>query len=114
MKYSEAEIVIKLLERQWIARSTGKTAVCFATSVPGATNLITGIADAKMDSVPIVSITGQVNSSLIGTDAFQEIDTYGLTMPIIKPMNQINIFNMELAVEMINNSKGLYYMLVVG
>ncbi|MCM1989452.1 biosynthetic-type acetolactate synthase large subunit [Oceanirhabdus seepicola] len=202
MKYSGAEIIIKLLERQGIeyitgipggailpiynalykskivhilarheqaggfiaqgiARSTGKAAVCFATSGPGATNLITAIADAKMDSVPIVAITGQVNSSLIGTDAFQEIDTYGLTVPItkhnflvkcardllyiipeafkiaesgrpgpvvvdipknvqfqevefdywpvfqeiIEPMNQINIFDMELAIEMINNSK---------
>lgn len=67
-----------------MARSTGKTAVCFATSGPGATNLLTGIADAKMDSVPLVAITGQVPYSLIGTDAFQEIDIYGLTIPITK------------------------------
>ena len=67
-----------------MARSTGKTAVCFATSGPGATNLLTGIADAKMDSVPMVAITGQVPYSLIGTDAFQEIDIYGLTIPITK------------------------------
>ncbi|MDD5040671.1 MAG: biosynthetic-type acetolactate synthase large subunit [Patescibacteria group bacterium] len=125
MRYSGAEITIKLLEREDIdiitgipgganlplysalaksgirhilarheqgacfmshgmARSTGKTAVCFATSGPGATNLLTAIADAKMDSVPIVAITGQVSSSLIGTDAFQEVDTYGLTIPITK------------------------------
>jgi acetolactate synthase-1/2/3 large subunit len=125
MKYSGAEIIIKLLERQGIriiagipggpilplynalnrssirhiltrheqgagfiaqgmARSTGRTAVCFATSGPGATNLITAIADAKLDSVPVVAITGQVSSSLIGSDAFQEVDMYGLTVPITK------------------------------
>ncbi len=65
---------------QGMARSTGKPAVCFATSGPGTTNLITAIADAKMDSVPVIAITGQVASSSIGTDAFQEIDTYGLTI----------------------------------
>lgn len=69
---------------QGIARSTGRPAVCFATSGPGATNLITAIADAKLDSVPIIAITGQVPYSLIGTDAFQEVDTYGLTLPIAK------------------------------
>lgn len=69
---------------QGMARSTGKPAVCFATSGPGTTNLITAIADAKMDSVPVIAITGQVASSSIGTDAFQEIDTYGLTIPITK------------------------------
>ncbi len=125
MKYSGAEIIIKLLEMegveilagipgganlplynalskssikhvlarheqgagfiaQGIARSTGRAAVCFATSGPGATNLITAIADAKMDSVPMVAITGQVSSDLIGSDAFQEVDTYGLTVPISK------------------------------
>lgn len=125
MKYSGAELTIKLLEKQGIeliagipggtnlplynalygssirhilarheqgagfiahgiARSTGKAAVCFATSGPGATNTITAIADAKLDSVPIVFITGQVSLSLIGTDAFQEVDTYGLTLPITK------------------------------
>jgi acetolactate synthase-1/2/3 large subunit len=67
-----------------MARATGKTAVCFASSGPGVTNLLTGIADAKMDSIPIVAITGQVPLSMIGTDAFQEIDTYGLTLPITK------------------------------
>lgn len=69
---------------QGIARSTGKPAVCFATSGPGATNIITAIADAKLDSIPVIAITGQVPSSLIGTDAFQEVDTYGITIPITK------------------------------
>ncbi len=69
---------------QGMARSTGRPAVCFATSGPGATNLVTAIADAKLDSIPIIAITGQVSTSLIGTDAFQEVDTYGLTLPITK------------------------------
>jgi len=125
MRYSGAQIIIKLLEKygidiiagipgganlplynalyeskirhilvrheqaagfiaQGIARSTGKPSVCFATSGPGATNLLTAIADAKLDSIPIIAITGQVSSSLIGTDAFQEVDTYGMTIPITK------------------------------
>ncbi len=125
MKYSGAEIIIKLLERQGIkiiagipgganlplynalskskirhilvrheqsagfiaqgmARLTGKPAVCFATSGPGATNLLTAIADAKLDSIPIIAITGQVARNLIGTDAFQEVDTYGMSIPITK------------------------------
>lgn len=67
-----------------MARSTGETAVCFATSGPGATNLVTALADAKLDSVPIVAFTGQVATSMIGTDAFQEVDTYGMTLPITK------------------------------
>ena len=69
---------------QGVARSTGKAAVCLATSGPGATNLLTAIADAKLDSIPVIAITGQVSSGLIGTDAFQEIDTYGMSMPITK------------------------------
>lgn len=69
---------------QGMARSTGKTAVCFATSGPGATNLLTAIADAKLDSVPIIAITGQVSYDYVGTDSFQEVDTYGLTIPITK------------------------------
>lgn len=69
---------------QGMARSTGKAAVCLVTSGPGATNLLTAIADAKLDSVPVVAIAGQVAADLIGTDAFQEIDTYGLTIPITK------------------------------
>ncbi|MFH1824200.1 MAG: biosynthetic-type acetolactate synthase large subunit [Candidatus Firestonebacteria bacterium] len=66
------------------ARATGKVGVCLATSGPGATNLITGIATAYMDSVPMVAITGQVTTSLIGSDAFQEADTIGITRPITK------------------------------
>ena len=66
------------------ARSTGKVGVCFATSGPGATNLVTGIATAYVDSVPMVVITAQVATSFIGTDAFQEIDTFGITIPIVK------------------------------
>jgi acetolactate synthase-1/2/3 large subunit len=66
------------------AHATGKVGVCFGTSGPGATNLVTGIADAYMDSVPMVAITGNVSSSLIGSDAFQEADITGITMPITK------------------------------
>ena len=66
------------------AQATGKVGVCMATSGPGATNLVTPIADAYMDSVPIVAITGQVPSASIGTDAFQEADIVGITMPITK------------------------------
>lgn len=69
---------------QGMARVTGKPQVCFATSGPGATNLMTAIADAKLDSIPIIAITGQVPSALIGTDAFQEVDTYGMSLPITK------------------------------
>ncbi|MEV0333309.1 acetolactate synthase large subunit [Nocardia sp. NPDC050717] len=66
------------------AQASGKVGVCMATSGPGATNLVTPLADAQMDSVPIVAITGQVASSLVGTDAFQEADISGITMPITK------------------------------
>ena len=66
------------------AQATGKVGVCMATSGPGATNLVTPIADAHMDSVPLVAITGQVASKAIGTDAFQEADIVGITMPITK------------------------------
>ncbi|HXM00275.1 MAG TPA: acetolactate synthase 2 catalytic subunit [Rhizomicrobium sp.] len=66
------------------ARVTGKPGVCIATSGPGATNLITGIANAAMDSVPMVAITGQVPTALMGTDAFQEVDILGMTLPIVK------------------------------
>jgi acetolactate synthase-1/2/3 large subunit len=66
------------------ARSTGKVGVCFGTSGPGATNLVTGIATAQMDSVPMVVITGQVPRAAIGTDAFQETDIFGITLPIVK------------------------------
>ena len=66
------------------ARATGKAGVAIATSGPGATNLVTGIADAKMDSVPLVCITGQVRSALIGSDAFQETDVFGMTLSLTK------------------------------
>jgi acetolactate synthase I/II/III large subunit len=66
------------------ARATGKVGVCFGTSGPGATNLVTGIATAHMDSIPMVVITGQVARTAIGTDAFQETDIYGITLPIVK------------------------------
>jgi acetolactate synthase-1/2/3 large subunit len=69
---------------QGMARVGGKPQVCFASSGPGATNLLTAIADAKLDSIPLVCITGQVPLAMIGTDAFQEVDTYGLTIPITK------------------------------
>ncbi len=69
---------------QGIARTTGKPAVCMVTSGPGAMNLLTSIADARADSVPIIAITGQVNTTQIGTDAFQEADTFGLSFPITK------------------------------
>ena len=66
------------------AQVTGRVGVCIATSGPGATNLVTPIADAQMDSVPLVAITGQVPSAAIGTDAFQEADIRGITMPVTK------------------------------
>src|SRR5256714_13510815 len=66
------------------AQATGKVGVCMATSGPGATNLVTPIADAYMDSVPLVAITGQVPRPAIGTDAFQEADISGITLPITK------------------------------
>src|ERR1700754_2488458 len=66
------------------AQATGRVGVCMATSGPGATNLVTPIADAWMDSVPLVAITGQVASKAIGTDAFQEADICGITLPITK------------------------------
>ncbi|MFN4325108.1 MAG: acetolactate synthase large subunit [Azonexus sp.] len=69
---------------QGMARATGRPAVCLASSGPGATNLLTAIADAKLDSIPLVAITGQVPKAMIGTDAFQEVDTYGLSIPITK------------------------------
>ena len=69
---------------QGYARATGKTGVCLATSGPGATNLITGIADAQIDSTPLVCITGQVKSTLLGSDAFQETDVIGISMPVTK------------------------------
>jgi len=69
---------------QGIARASGKAAVCMSSSGPGATNLVTAIADAKLDSIPLVCITAQVSSGMIGSDAFQEVDTYGISIPITK------------------------------
>ncbi|MCS4603038.1 acetolactate synthase large subunit [Enterobacter kobei] len=69
---------------QGMARTQGKPAVCMGCSGPGATNLVTAIADARLDSIPLICITGQVPSSMIGTDAFQEVDTYGISIPITK------------------------------
>jgi len=67
-----------------MARISGRPEVCFATSGPGSTNVLTPLADAKLDSIPLVCITGQVPRSMIGTDAFQEVDTYGMSIPITK------------------------------
>ena len=69
---------------QGYARTTGKVGVCCATSGPGATNLVTGLVDAMMDSIPIVALTGQVSTKLMGTDAFQEADTFGITRSATK------------------------------
>ena len=69
---------------QGLARVSGEVGVCIATSGPGVANLLTAVADAKLDSIPLVAITGQVAKSLIGTDAFQEVDTYGLSIPVTK------------------------------
>jgi len=69
---------------QGMARVSGQPAVCFASSGPGATNLVTAIADAALDSIPLIAITGQVPLSMIGSDAFQEVDIYGMTVPITK------------------------------
>src|SRR5437588_6173096 len=66
------------------ARATGRAGVCMATSGPGATNLVTGIADAYMDSVPLIAITGQVPQHMIGKGGFQETDIYGMTLPVVK------------------------------
>lgn len=75
------------------ARVTGQIGVCFATSGPGATNLITGIATAQLDSIPILVITGQVNTNFLGTDAFQETDIFGITLPIVKHSYKIKNAN---------------------
>lgn len=69
---------------QGIARASGQPAVCVASSGPGATNLVTAVADARLDSIPLVAITGQVTRGAIGTDAFQEVDTFGLAVPVTK------------------------------
>lgn len=74
---------------QGYARASGKVGVCLATSGPGATNLITGLADAQIDSTPMVCITGQVPSALLGSDAFQETDVIGISMPVTKWNTQV-------------------------
>ena len=66
------------------SRVSGKVGVCMATSGPGATNLLTGIANAFMDSVPMLVITGQVSTQVMGTDAFQEVDIFGMSLPVVK------------------------------
>src|ERR1700692_3696026 len=66
------------------ARASGRVGVCMATSGPGATNMVTGIATAMLDSIPVVCITGQVGSKVLGTDAFQEVDITGITLPVTK------------------------------
>ena len=90
---SESRVIRHVLARheqgagfiaQGMARTSGKPAVCVACSGPGATNLVTAVADARMDSIPLVCITEQVPQSMMGTDAFQEVDTYGLSTPITK------------------------------
>ena len=84
------------------ARTTNKVGVCFATSGPGATNLVTGIANARMDSIPMVIITGQVGRSFIGTDAFQETDIFGITLPIVK--HSYTVRNTELLPKIISEA----------
>jgi len=69
---------------QGMARVTGTPQVCLATSGPGATNVLTAVADAKLDSIPLVCITGQVPRAMIGTDAFQEVSTFGMSLPVTK------------------------------
>jgi len=87
------------------ARATGKVGVCFATSGPGATNLVTGIADAYLDSTPLVAITGQVGRTFIGKDAFQEIDITGITLPITK-----HNYLVESAVDIARVMKEAFYL----
>ena len=72
-----------LSPREWRAPTVNRR-ICMACSGPGATNLVTAIADARLDSIPLICITGQVSASMIGTDAFQEVDTYGISIPITK------------------------------
>lgn len=84
------------------ARASGKVGVCMATSGPGATNLVTGIATAFMDSIPMVAITGQVDTTLLGRDAFQETDIVGVTMPITK--HNYKVKNPKLLVETIREA----------
>jgi acetolactate synthase-1/2/3 large subunit len=71
------------------ARASGKVGVCCATSGPGATNLVTGLADAHLDSIPLVAITGQVSTKVLGTTGFQEADTFGISLPCTKHNYQV-------------------------
>ena len=82
-------ILVRHEQGQGFARVSGEVGVCLVTSGPGATNTITGVADAMIDSTPIVVIAGQVGASLLGTDAFQEVDLVGVTQPISKWSYQI-------------------------
>ncbi len=91
------------------ARVSGKAGVCLATSGPGATNLVTGIATAYMDSSPIIAITGQVPSSIIGNDAFQEVDTTGITIPITK-----HNYLVQRASEISNTVEEAFYLATTG
>jgi len=91
------------------ARATGKVGICLATSGPGATNLVTGIANAHLDSVPIIAITGQVSRAFIGKDAFQEVDITGITLPITKH----NYLVME-ASQIANTVKEAFYLAQAG
>ncbi|MGF1478604.1 MAG: biosynthetic-type acetolactate synthase large subunit [Cyanophyceae cyanobacterium] len=91
------------------ARATGKVGVCFATSGPGATNLVTGIATAHMDSIPMVVVTGQVPRNAIGSDAFQETDIFGITLPIVK-----NSYVVRHAVEMAQTVAEAFYIARTG
>ena len=84
------------------ARATGKVGVCFATSGPGSTNLVTGIATAYMDSVPMVAVTCNVGTSMIGRDSFQEVDIKGITMPITK--HNYMVRNVEELADVLRNA----------
>ena len=87
------------------ARATGKVGVCFATSGPGSTNLVTGIATAYMDSVPMVAVTCNVGTSMIGRDSFQEVDIKGITMPITK--HNYMVRNVEELADVLRNASEL-------
>ena len=82
--YDPLHATIEEFAAEGYARAKGKAGVCMATSGPGATNLVTPIADAYMDSIPLVAITGQVPQHMIGKGGFQETDFFGLTLPIVK------------------------------
>ena len=92
---------------QGYAKVTGKAAVCTGTSGPGATNLVTPIADAYMDSVPMVALTGQVGSARVGTDAYQEADIVGITLPVVKHSYLIKkVEDLRISMERISATDG--------